>query len=123
MRKTSSNEPLYDSLTLDSSPGNDLSTRRDLKKENKTSMQIRHIKPQLEHPARSRGGSWVYVSHLELEFFLRGFQLMLFLSFIKQIIVETNATCLSFGSFRFHSTPFGIGVIRHVQLIHNFNIS
>ena len=122
MRKTSSNEPLYDSLTLDSSPGNDLFSRRALKKENKTSMQIRHIKPQLEHPARSRGGRG-FKSRLELDVFSRGFQLMPFLSFIKQIIAKTNATCLSFCSFRFHLTPFGIGVIRQVQLIHNFNIS
>ena len=62
MRRTSSNGPLHDALTLDSSPGNDLFSRRALKKGNKSRMQLRHIKPQLEYPAGSRRGSWVQIA-------------------------------------------------------------
>ena len=59
MRKTSSSEPLYDSLALDSSPGNDLFSRRALKKRKQNLNVIR-----LERPARSREGSTQQQQHL-----------------------------------------------------------
>ena len=61
MRRTSSNGPLHDSLTLDSSPGNDLFSRRALKKGNRNLNASQLIKPQLEYPAGSRRGSWVQI--------------------------------------------------------------